>query len=414
LAGIIAAMKRWLAAALVVLGLSPAAAIDRAAVERQFQTWLTGELWPRAEAAGVARSAFAAALDGITLDWSLPDLQPPGEPVETPTIEWQAEFRSPAPYFGEAGLKDLARQGRALLARWRTTLDRIEARYGVPAEILLAIWGKESSYGNYRPPYTAIRTLATEGFMGRRAALYREELIAALKILQNGDVAEARMRSSWAGGLGQPQFQPRLFLVYAVDFDGDGRRDIWDSVPDSLASIANFLVGEGWQRGVAWGYEVRLPQTVSCALDGPEQARPMTEWASLGVRLASGAPLPAGADAAFLTLPAGRYGPAFLATANFNVIKQYNRSDLYALYIGHLADRYADDRPFRGGWEDVGHLTRADVRTVQEGLAARGFEVGTPDGLVGYRTRSAVGRFQAEIRAPATCLPDADLLARLR
>ncbi len=409
-------MLRTLAPVVAVACLiaSPALAVDRTAVERQFQTWVAGDLWPAAAAAGVSRATFDGAFAGVTLDWSLPELQLPGEPVKPPEIEWQAEFRSPAPYFDESALAILTRQGRIRLAKWRTTLDAIEARYGVPAEILVAIWGKESSFGEYRLPEQAIRALATQAFMSRRRALFREELLAALRILQNGDISPDAMRSSWAGGLGQPQFQPRLFLTYAIDFDGDGRRDIWNSVPDTLASIANFLAREGWRPGLGWAYEAEVPAEVSCALQGPDQARPASEWARLGVTRADGTSLPStGDEPTFLLMPVGRYGPAFIATANFNVIKQYNRSDLYALYVGHLADRFDDDRRIRGAWTDVGHFNRGEVKTLQEKLNALGYEAGTADGIVGYRTRSAVGRAQEALGLPVTCLPDAALFARL-
>ena len=407
--------RRLVFAAILLAQPALAAAQDRAAVERQFQAWLADDLWPAAEAAGVGRATFERAFAGVALDWSLPELQPPGVPVEEHPIEWQAEFRSPAAYFDENGLRILARQGRERLARWRETLDAIEARYGVPAEIVVAIWGKETVFGDYKLPEPAIPTLATQAFMGRRSALFRQELIAALKILDNGDITLERMRSSWAGGLGQPQFQPRLYLVYAVDFDGDGHRDIWDSVPDTLASIANFLANEGWQRGLGWAFEVDLPPGVSCALEGPDQARPLTEWTRLGVRRAGGQALPNdGGHDASLMMPAGRHGPAFIATDNFQVIKQYNRSDLYALYVGHLAHRFGDDRPFRAAWSSVGHLSRGDVRAIQEMLTAAGHDTGGADGLVGYRTRVAIGRWQEANGLLATCLPEEAMVSRIR
>ncbi|MEX0853077.1 MAG: lytic murein transglycosylase [Bauldia sp.] len=399
-----------------VLPSVPAAAetLDRREVERSFQAWIATDAWPLATAAGVARTTFDRAFKGVTLDWNLPELQPPGQPIKEHEIEWQTEFRSPAPYFGEAGLKTLARQGRSRLAKWRKTLDAVEARYGVPAEILVAIWGKESGFGEVKLPEPAIRALATQAFMGRRGAFYRKELIAALQILENGDISPEGMRSSWAGGLGQPQFLPSLYLVYAVDFDGDGHRDIWDSVPDTLASIANFLANEGWRRGEGWAFEATLPANVSCALEGPERGRPLAEWARLGLTRADGGALPSrGDDAAFLLMPAGRLGPAFMVTGNFYVLKQYNRSDLYALYVGHLADRFGEDRPFRGTWTSVGGISRGDVRRLQERLVAEGHDVGGTDGLVGSKTRVAVGMWQAERSLPVTCLPDTRLIRGL-
>ncbi len=390
------------------------AAPDHAAIERQFQAWLANDLWPEARAAGVSKATFDKAFERVALDWKAPELQPPGEPVKPPTIEWQAEFRSPAAYFGEAGLKSLTRQGKSQLARWPTTLAAIVKRYGVPADILVAIWGRETVYGTYKLPEPAIPALATQAFMGRRSDLFRRELIAALQILDHGDITAAGMRSSWAGGLGQPQFLPSLYLRYAVDFDGDGHRDIWGSVPDTLASIANFLAREGWVRDAGWGFEASVPSAVSCALEGPDQGKTMAEWAAMGVRQVDGRPLPSDSNhPAFLLMPAGRYGPSFIVSENFYVVKQYNVSDLYALYVGHLADRFADDRPLSASWKTLGKLMRGQVKALQDKLIAQGFDVGGADGLVGYKTRIAIGKWQARKGLPETCMPDSATLASL-
>ncbi len=397
---------------LLVAGVSAVlAAPDRAAVEAQFQKWLVSDIWPDAKAAGVSRATFDKALAGVTLDWTAPELSPPGVPVTPPSIKWQTEFGSPGAYFDEGRLSTLARAGRVRIDQWRKTLGAIYERYGVPPAILVAIWGKESGFGAAKLPEPAVRALATQAFMGYRKDLFRPELIAALKIVENGDIAPARMRSSWAGALGQPQFLPSLFLKYAVDFDRDGKRDIWGSVPDSLASMANYLKGEGWDRTRGWGVEARVPESVSCTLEGPEQGKPMAEWARLGVTLADGRPLPvAGKRQGFLLMPAGRFGPAFIVTGNFYVLKQYNYSDLYALYIGHLADRFADDKPFAGRWQKVGGFSRGEVRSMQEALVKEGYDVGAVDGLVGYKTRIAVGLWQGRQGQAPTCFPDARLV----
>jgi membrane-bound lytic murein transglycosylase B len=230
-------------------------------------------------------------------------------------------------------------------------------------------------------------------------------------IVENGDIAPERMRSSWAGALGQPQFLPSLFRKYAVDFDRDGRRDIWDSAPDSLASMANYLKGEGWKSERGWGVEAKVPSSVPCTLEGPEQGKPMAEWARLGVTQANGQPLPAkGKRLGYLLMPAGRFGPAFMVTENFYVLKQYNYSDLYALYVGHLADRFADDKPFIGQWQTVGGFSRGDVKRMQEELVAEGHDVGAVDGLVGFKTRIAVGLWQQKNSQAPTCFPDAKLV----
>lgn len=397
----------------VVAGVTSAgaAAPGRSRVEAGFRAWLAADVWPEAKAAGISRATFDRALGGVTLDWTLPELTPPGQPVKPPSIRWQTEFGSPGAYFDERRLSTLARLGRGRIDQWRKTLVAIYRRYGVPPSVLVAIWAKESGFGQATLPDSALSALATEAFMGYRKETFRPELIAALKIVQNGDVAPERMRSSWAGALGQPQFLPSLYLKYAVDFDRDGRRDIWNSVPDSLASMANYLKGEGWDATRGWGVEAKVPASVSCTLEGPEQGKPMGEWARLGVRLADGRPLPVkGNRRGSLLMPAGRFGPAFIVTGNFYVLKQYNNSDLYALYVGTLADRFAADRPFVAAWQKVGGFSRGDVKHMQEQLVAEGYDVGAVDGLVGYKTRIAVGLWQMKRGQAPTCFPDAKLV----
>jgi lytic murein transglycosylase len=293
-------------------------------------------------------------------------------------------------------------------------LTAIEQRYGVPGPILVALWARESGFGAASLPNSAVRSLATEAFMGWRKETFRPELIAALKIIGSGDVTAGALKSNWAGALGQPQFLPSQFLLYAVDFDGDGRRDIWNSVPDTLASMANYLAKQGWQRGRGWGVEARVPKSVSCTLEGPDQGKPMREWASLGVTQVDGRPLP-GADTereAFLAMPAGRLGPAFIVSGNFYTLKLYNNSDLYALYVGHLADRLASNRPFVAPWGRIGGYKRGDVKALQDRLVKAGYDVGKADGLVGYKTRIAVGLVQEKAGGPATCWPDESVLGR--
>lgn len=399
------------AAALAVLVAFPAAAaVNRSAVERQFQAWLRSDIWPEARGAGVSASTFNSAFAGVTLEWSLPDLQPPGAPVVPSKVEWQSEFKSAGPYFAERQLKALAAGGRARVAKWKRTLAAVEARYGVPAEILVAIWGKESAFGNAALPKPALRTLATSAFMGRRADFYKPELIAALQIVERHDIDVATMRSSVAGALGEPQFTPSAFLRYAQDFDRDGKKDIWSSTPDILASIAAFLAGEGWVKGRGWGVEAKVPAAVPCSLEGPEQGKPVAEWTKLGVTRVDGKPLPRFGGLSYLLMPAGTFGPAFIVTDNFYVLKQYNTSDLYALYIGQLADRFSRDRPFSAKWGDVGGFNRGDVKHMQDELVAAGYDVGGADGLIGFKTRIAVGLWQAKRGEKPTCLPDAKLI----
>ncbi len=407
-------MRLAVAGLLALVTFATAAAADtpyRQRVEGDFQAWLATEAYAAASAAGVSRRVFETTLAGVTLDWDLSDLQPPGVEVERREFPWQAEFRNPAGYFSEKRLNDLAVHGRRHLKRWQDTLAAIEARYGVPAETIVAIWGRESSFG-MRLPENAIRAIATQAFMGRRSKMYRAELPAALKIVQDGDIAASAMMSSWAGAMGQPQFLPTLYHHYAVDFDGDGRRDIWNSVPDSLASIANFLRSEGWRPERGWGLEVRLPTTIACTAAGPEQGRPMADWAAAGVTPVDGSPFPVrpGRDG-FLFLPAGRAGPAFIVTENFYTLKRYNFSDNYALYIGHLSDRLKNAGAFAGGWRAETGLTRGDVRRLQEHLETLGYDVGGADGLVGFKTRIAIGAWQIATGRAPTCFPDRALIA---
>ena len=396
---------------LVVCLVDPAlpAAVDRGALTQAFGKWVETDVWPEAKQAGVSRRTFDKAFAGITPDFSLPELT-----ISPPATESQAEFRSPAAYFNEAGIARLVTAGRQRLKQWSATLAKIEKRYGVPASVIVAVWARESDFGRDTLPEPAIRALATAAFLGRRPDLFRGELIAALQILEAGDVTPARMRGSWAGALGQPQLLPSQFRKYAVDFDGDGRRDIWGSVPDSLASIANFLKLQGWEPGVPWGFEAEVPAKVLCSLEGPEQGKPMAKWAALGVRRADGQPMPHTAGDAYLLMPAGRLGPAFIVSGNFYTLKIYNNSDLYALYIVHLADRFSNDRPFQAPWGQTGGLRRPAVAAMQRAFEKKGEDVGGSDGLIGFKTRIAVGKWQARMHEPVTCYPDAAMMARVR
>ena len=394
--------------------LAPAQAQGTGALEAQFRDWLAGTVWPDAEKAGVSRATFARALDGVTPDRSLPDLQAPGS-TAPPQVQHQAEFQAPGRYFGEAQLAGLGTEGRGLLARHAPLLDRIEAHYGVPREIVVAVWGRESGFGRVNANRPAIRVLATQGFMGRRRTLYYPELIAALQILERGLAPEGGLVSSWAGAMGQPQFLPSKVLTYAADGDGDGRRDIWRSAPDVLASIANYLAAHGWQRGRPWGAEVRVPETVSCALEGPRQGKPTREWIRLGLTRADGGALDPGGDGpAYLLMPAGRLGPAFLVSDNFYVLKAYNESDLYALFIGHVGDRMRGAGAFAGPWRSTDAMTRGGILGLQTRLQAEGHDVGRADGLIGFATRTAIGLWQARRGRAETCFPDAALIRELR
>jgi lytic murein transglycosylase len=388
-----------------------------ASVSDQFRTWLESDLWPEAKAKGVSRKTFDAAFDGVSPNLKLPDLVMPGEKPKPPKKQHQAEFGSPGAYFAEKTIGGVSAGGRARAGKNAPTLKAIEQRYGVPGGIVLAIWGRESGFGAAKIPYDAFEVLGTKAFLATRKEMFRKELVAALQIVEKGYARRAEMKTSWAGAMGQPQFLPTSFLEHAVDFDGDGIRDIWTSTPDTLASIGHYLANYGWVKGRDWGFEVTVPDSVSCALEGPDQGKRISDWASLGIARVSGKPFPAHEAKAegYLLMPAGRSGPAFIVTPNFYVLKKYNESDLYALFIGHGADRISGgDRTFAGSWGKVGGLMRSDIAGMQEALQAKGYDVGGADGLPGYKTRRSIGDWQAKNGQSPTCFPSADLIRSIR
>ncbi|MBB4002709.1 MAG: lytic murein transglycosylase [Aurantimonas endophytica] len=405
-------LRTLLAVTLFLCTLAPAGAQN---LDAGFRTFLESDIWPAARQRGVPRPIFDQAFQGVSLNLKLPDLQLPGSGEGVAETNFQAEFRSGADYLSERNVAGNVSQGRALLQRHKALLDRIVARYGVPAPIIVAIWGRESGFGAARIPENAFQVLGTKAYLARRKAMFREELIAALQIVADGHLKVSEMKSSWAGALGQPQFMPTKFLALAVDFDGDGRKDIWNSVPDTLASIAHYLRQSGWQPGRDWGFEVVVPEGVSCANEGPDRGRPISEFAAAGVTRVSGRPFPTNELGArgHLMMPAGRNGPAFIATPNFYVIKEYNNSDLYALFVGHAADRKQGAGPLAGRWRDTDRLTRGDVARMQQKLIALGYDVGGADGLAGFKTRRSIGDFEAKNGMAATCWPSRALAGRL-
>ncbi len=389
---------------------------DRAKVERQFQNWLQETVWPQARAKGVSRQTMTQALSGVTLKWDLPDLVPPGSPPRSSKPQSQAEFGAPARYFKAGSLQGATAQGRKMAKQHAAVLTRVEAETGVPAHIILAIWGRESGYGQVAIPHNAFQVLATKGFMSTRSQYFTAELLAALQIAEAGHLNGREMKSSWAGALGQPQFMPSSFLTYAVDGDGDSSADIWQSEEDTIASIANYLSQHGWISGRDWGFEVVVPDTVSCALEGPDQGRAIEEWASMGITRTSGRPFPAHELPAqgFLMMPAGQTGPAFLVTQNFYVLKDYNKSDLYALFVGHVGDRIAFGvGDFTARWGEVDPLYRSEIAAMQRGLERLGHDVGGADGLPGFKTRRSIGRWQKTQDRAETCFPDRALVSEL-
>jgi lytic murein transglycosylase len=397
-------------AAVLGLWLAVASASSAVAADPAFQKWLEG-LWPQAQALGVSRQTFDAAMRGLEPDLTLPDLDLPGREGAPP--RGQAEFvQTPADYIKEANIANLAGQAKKLAAQHARTLAAIEDKYGVPGNVLLAIWGRETAFGGYKLPKNAIAVLATQGYYGRRKDMFRQELLYALKMLEDGEIKLADMRSSWGGAMGLTQFLPTEFYKYAVDFDGDGKKNIWTSVPDALASAAQQLVGKGWQRGLHWAYEVRAPQSVDCTIGVPEVTRPLGEWLKQGFVLAYGRK-PAAAELnepASLLLPEGTYGPAFLTLKNYYVIKEYNFSDLYVLFVGHLSDRISDPRPFETPWSKNTQLRTAQVETMQRTLTKLGLYKDKIDGKAGMLTRSALGAYQKANHLKVDCWPTAAVL----
>lgn len=405
-------------AVMLVLGWAvQAPAQDRAVVERQFRGWLEQTVWPQASRKGVSRATFDRAFQGVSLDWDLPDLVPPGTRAQTPKRQRQAEFGSPGKYFNRGSVEGATAVGRQMARAHAQALARAEARTGVPGRIVLGIWGRESGYGRVAINHDAFRVLGTKGFMSTRAAYFTEELVAALQIAEAGHAPSGAMKSSWAGALGQPQFMPTSFLKYASDGTGDGHADIWRSEADTIASIANYLAKHGWQKGRDWGFEVRVPEGVSCTLEGPDQGRRIRDWAAMGITRVSGKPFPEteARQQGFLLMPAGRSGPAFIVTPNFYVLKDYNMSDLYALFVGHVGDRIQYGMgDFTARWGQVGGLYRSDVAVMQRALEGMGHDVGGADGLPGFKTRRSIGRWQEATGQRATCFPEASMKARLR
>jgi lytic murein transglycosylase len=278
-----------------------------------------------------------------------------------------------------------------MAARWNDTLAAVEAQYGVDRRVVLGVWGLETNFGSFTGGKDVIRSLATLAAMGYRGAYFRDELVTALVILQQKHVSRDAMKGSWAGAMGQTQFMPSSFMRFAVDADGDGHKDIWTSVPDALASTANYLHRNGWKPGLPWGMEVKLP----ARFDWRAHKGSFAHWAALGVRRADGRALPAAGEAS-LFLPAGANGPVFLVTANFAVIKRYNASDAYALGVAHLGDRLAGAGPLVAEWPvDEPPLDKAQRVELQQRLAAMGYDIGEADGRLGTKTREALRDFQA-------------------
>jgi membrane-bound lytic murein transglycosylase B len=355
-------------------------------------------------AAGIDADLFDRAFAGISLD-----------PKVVAADSSQPEFTRPVwDYIDGAVSVTRVAQGRLLKAQHRPTLKAIRSTYAVDHEVLIAIWGLESNFGSNIGANNVIRSLATLAYNGRRQAFWRSQLLAALQILQAGDSTTQGLIGSWAGAMGQTQFMPTTFNQHAVDFDGDGRRDLWHSAPDALASAAHYLQASGWQNGQPWGFEVTLPQGFDYALADPEVRRSLAQWRTLGINPVRTVDANEQSQAT-LFLPAGHRGPAFLLLNNFRSILKYNNSTAYALAIGLLSDALDGNDGVQAAWpRNDRQLSRSERVELQELLSSKGYEPGPADGIIGANTRKAVRAFQQSLGLPADGYPSHELLLQLR
>jgi membrane-bound lytic murein transglycosylase B len=340
------------------------------------------------------------------------DLEPDMKILEL--MDRQPEFTKAVwDYIDQLVAERRVSQGREMFAQHRATFHRIEQTYGVDPYVVAAIWGIESNFGNSAGDRDVIRSTATLACIGRRQEYFRVEFLAAMEIVARGDIQRARFKGSWAGAFGQTQFMPTTFKRLAVDFNGDGRRDLVDTIADALASTANNLSRNGWQRGLSWGYEVKLPRNFNYKLADRNVKKPAQAWASLGVRRVRDQAFPQ--TQGYILAPAGARGPAFLMTQNFQVILRYNPADAYALAIGHLADRIRGGGPFDGDWprgEQI--LSRAERVELQERLSALGLYNGALDGKLDEQTRAALAAYQQRSGITPDAFATVAVLERLR
>ena len=361
-------------------------------------------LWPDAQARGVSRALFDEIFQDMTPDPSL-----------LKQHSSQAEFVKPMwSYLAGAVTPSRIATGQDMARRHAQVLSEAERRYGVDPYVVMAIWGMETSFGQFTGGKNVVRSLATLAYGSSRKDFFRTELLIALSILQQGHISYAAMKGSWAGAMGQTQFMPSSFLKHAVDYDGDGHKNIWTSIPDAIASTANYLADYGWKRGMTWGYEVVLPSGFDVSPHDPQTNRSFGQWAGLGVRRADGQPMPTGGEGA-LFLPAGTRGPAFLTTSNFKVIKSYNNSQAYALGVAVLSDRIAGAPALAGRWPTGDKpLSTTQAMEIQRNLSRLGFDVGKIDGKIGEQVQSAIRAFQKRHGLTADGYATVGLLQQMR
>jgi membrane-bound lytic murein transglycosylase B len=362
---------------------------------------------------GFRREAIASSIDAATFDRAFAGVTP--DPGVITADRSQPEFTRPVWEYLEGAISPYrVRKGQALLAEHAATLDGIEQRFGVDRETLVAIWGMESSFGQFMGDKSVIRSLATLAYEGRRPDFAHAQLLAALEIIQHGDIQPTGMLGSWAGAMGQTQFIPTTYNSHAVDFDGDGRRDIWNSEADALASAAHYLQASGWRKGQPAALQVQLPPGFDYAQADTDTRKPLAQWQSMGVRTSPQA-AGLGGESAALLLPAGHRGPAFLVLDNFRAILKYNNSSSYALAVSLLGERFDGGGELQGSWpRDERPLSRSERVELQECLAAIGYDPGAADGIIGANTRKAIRGYQQRLGWPADGFPTQKLLENLR
>ena len=351
--------------------------------------------------ANLRSQAIASGVSGSTYDRYTQNLSPDYSVIDK--LNYQPEFSTPI-WDYLSGLVDNERvqAGQHKLAQHRVVLNRVEQTYGVPAETVVAVWGVESNYGDISGKYPLLQALGTLSCEGRRQSYFRGEFFATMRILQRGDLTQDQLYGSWAGAFGHTQFMPSTYERLAVDFDGDGRRDLVSSTTDALASTANFLKRAGWQTGMPWGFEVKIPQGVSIAGESRRNKRSLNSWIAQGVTRTDGTALIqgnlSGSTPAGLITPAGANGPAFLVFKNFDAIYSYNAAESYGLAIAHLSDRLRGETPFLTAWptDDAG-TSRAERREIQQFLIQRGYDIGAVDGLIGDKSRQAIQQEQTRL-----------------
>lgn len=362
-------------------------------------------LWLDAQAMGVSRQAFDASFASYAPIAQVMELTRK-QPEFSQTVQQYIDRRVTAAQ---------ASKGAAMRREWAQTLAGAQQRFGVQPEVVLAIWGMETNFGGFMGGNNTIHALATLTQNGYRTEFFRKELLTALRIVSDGHIAPNQMVGSWAGAMGHTQFMPTSFMRYAIDYNGDGKKDIWNSVPDALGSTANYLNAFGWRPGETWGYEVKLPSNFDFARARQMEKAPLSQWQQMGITRVSGRAFPRANDVGRLYMPAGASGPAFLLLPNFDVIKRYNNSDSYALAVGHLADRIIGGGSFATAWPAGDYaLNKAQRGEVQSLLSRAGYDVGTPDGVVGPKTRAAVMAYQARAGLPADGHVSGLLLERLK